>query len=163
MTYSDRKTPEEWCQILGVQISDPDGWRVDGKPWSDPIDESEFHVRYAGSTISLASLLAPNPKQALFDAEVEMRRQNEKWGVQRSNSTEISEWVRQLIPTEQFVKAMVDHKSEQPEGVCWSGILFEEFVEAMRSGSRTEQRTELVQCIAVIAQWVHRMDLEDAA
>lgn len=58
-----KKTPEEWCQIKGVIIVDPDGWRdmplaqknetgnLDGlQNWDTPIDEAEFDRRAALST-----------------------------------------------------------------------------------------------------------------
>jgi hypothetical protein len=40
------KTPEEWCQIEGVQILDADGWRGrGGRDWNDPITRAEFQER----------------------------------------------------------------------------------------------------------------------
>lgn len=45
------KTPDEWCQITGTQIVDPDGWRgASGRPFTDPINEAEFQRRLSVST-----------------------------------------------------------------------------------------------------------------
>lgn len=45
-TQTALKTPEEWCQIEGVQILDADGWRGrDGRDWNDPISLAEFQER----------------------------------------------------------------------------------------------------------------------
>ncbi|WKW85523.1 hypothetical protein SEA_REYNAULD_71 [Rhodococcus phage Reynauld] len=45
------KTPEQWCELLGKKIIDPDGWRgADGRPWTDPVDYAEFQRRANRST-----------------------------------------------------------------------------------------------------------------
>lgn len=46
----DTKTPEEWCELLGVRILDPDGWRQDSKSLTDPITRQEFESRLVTST-----------------------------------------------------------------------------------------------------------------
>jgi hypothetical protein len=48
---SDLRTPDEWSRIQGVLVLDPDGWREDGKPWTEPITEDEFAKRLAISTV----------------------------------------------------------------------------------------------------------------
>lgn len=46
------KTPDEWCEIKGIYIMDPDGWRSEGDPaWDEPISEEEFNWRSSASTI----------------------------------------------------------------------------------------------------------------
>lgn len=47
------KTPEEWDRELypGSMVWDPDGWRKDGRPWTDPITREEFEERRGRSTI----------------------------------------------------------------------------------------------------------------
>lgn len=47
----EKRTPDEWCRILGVTILDPDGWRQDGKSWDEPITRPEFMRRMQVSTI----------------------------------------------------------------------------------------------------------------
>ena len=48
------KTADEWSEIKGIIIRDPDGWRVEGAPaWDVRITEAEFIERAAGSTIQL--------------------------------------------------------------------------------------------------------------
>ena len=48
----ERRTPDEWCTLLGVTIVDPDGWRGPaGRPWTDAITRGEFDRRAATSTI----------------------------------------------------------------------------------------------------------------
>jgi hypothetical protein len=52
-------TPQEWCNLLNVQIIDPDGWRstvfvetmFPPRPMSEPIGLREFIARLAVSTI----------------------------------------------------------------------------------------------------------------
>lgn len=51
-TTEDRKTADEWCQLLGVKIIDSDGWRETGTAWNTPITEAEFHQRAARSTVT---------------------------------------------------------------------------------------------------------------
>lgn len=54
------RTPEEWCQLLGWQILDPDGWRGRrGRPWTDPISQAEFERRAGESTARHAPLGVP--------------------------------------------------------------------------------------------------------
>ncbi|MFS3128673.1 hypothetical protein ACLM5J_09735 [Nocardioides sp. Bht2] len=49
------KTPDEWCQLLGFRVMDPDGWRngasLGPRPWSDPIAKSEFLERLMPCTL----------------------------------------------------------------------------------------------------------------
>ena len=46
------RTPQEWQEIMGVVIMDPDGWRTKDAPaWDEPITQSEFQTRAAISTI----------------------------------------------------------------------------------------------------------------
>ena len=52
------KLPDEWCEILGVVVLDPDGWRfkhrnLEPKDWKEPITESEFTSRRMWSTTML--------------------------------------------------------------------------------------------------------------
>lgn len=51
-TTEDRKTADEWCQLLGVKIIDPDGWREDCAAWGALLTEAEFHQRAARSTVT---------------------------------------------------------------------------------------------------------------
>jgi len=44
------RPPSYWEQHCGIEIRDPDGWRIDGKPFDAPISEEEFHRRAALST-----------------------------------------------------------------------------------------------------------------
>lgn len=49
-------TPAEWCALAAVEVLDPEGWRVDGKSWDDPINADEFKTRFHGSTWRLLPL-----------------------------------------------------------------------------------------------------------
>lgn len=49
---SELLTPAEWCEHTGIRVLDPDGWRIDGRSWDEPIDEAEFKERVWSSTIS---------------------------------------------------------------------------------------------------------------
>lgn len=49
--FAKKLTPEEWCKLKNVEIIDPDGWRVDNKPFSELITEREFNTRIGTSTI----------------------------------------------------------------------------------------------------------------
>ena len=46
-------TPDEWCKQFSVTVHGPDGWRRDGRPWSDPITEAEFWERVAVSSCEM--------------------------------------------------------------------------------------------------------------
>jgi hypothetical protein len=45
------KTPAEWADEFGYEILDPDGWRIDGKSFEEPVDVREFGWRWAISTV----------------------------------------------------------------------------------------------------------------
>lgn len=45
------KTPDEWQEVTGVRVLDPDGWRRDGKSWTEAIPEEEFRQRATWSTL----------------------------------------------------------------------------------------------------------------
>ena len=45
------KTPRQWGKDFDVEVMDPDGWRVDGKDFSDPISFEEYKARLWPSTI----------------------------------------------------------------------------------------------------------------
>jgi hypothetical protein len=49
-------TPYEWELVTGIQVLDPDGWRVDGKSWLEPVSLAEFSRRVMTSTIGGWSL-----------------------------------------------------------------------------------------------------------
>ncbi len=50
---SEKKTPDTWCDQYGLEVRDPDGWRRDHTPWTEPITLPEFWRRYAGSTAKI--------------------------------------------------------------------------------------------------------------
>lgn len=52
----DLRTPQEWCDLLGIEVLDADGWRWDNKPWDEPITEEEFVARSADCTIRFRRL-----------------------------------------------------------------------------------------------------------
>lgn len=46
------RTPDEWQEITGYRIADPDGWRGEHAfPWNVPIDRGDFLLRASISTI----------------------------------------------------------------------------------------------------------------
>lgn len=45
------RTPQEWCDLLGARIADPDGWRDGTRGWDEPIDRAEFDRRLLTCTI----------------------------------------------------------------------------------------------------------------
>lgn len=48
---NEKLKPEQWGERKGITILDPDGWRIDSKPFDEPIEESEYDRRMAVSTI----------------------------------------------------------------------------------------------------------------
>ncbi len=40
--------------IDGVRVVDPDGWRVDGKSWDDPISYREWRRRLGSCTVDVS-------------------------------------------------------------------------------------------------------------
>ena len=45
-------TPNEWCEIFGVEVIDADGWRGE-RDWQTPIGLREFMWRYNESTVRI--------------------------------------------------------------------------------------------------------------
>lgn len=46
------RTPEEWQEITGIRVMDPDGWRGEFDPsWNQPISKAEFIQRASRSTV----------------------------------------------------------------------------------------------------------------
>jgi hypothetical protein len=49
---SERKyTPDKWGRVTGVQVWDPDGWRVDGKSFDEAVTFDEYMRRAVTSTV----------------------------------------------------------------------------------------------------------------
>lgn len=48
---SELLPPDGWAAVFNLTVMDPDGWRVDGKSWEEPITEHEFRTRVMSSTI----------------------------------------------------------------------------------------------------------------
>ena len=51
------RTPVEWEAITHIRIMDPDGWRADGKDYTEPITRAEFIQRAAVSTVGNVNYL----------------------------------------------------------------------------------------------------------
>lgn len=98
------------------------------------------------------------PRQWLIDVCDEMSRQDDKWGAQRDNPIDVTYHDRNRLPTEQHAKALVDNASAAGYQVSWSAILLEEICEAYNATTRADLREELVQCAAVIGQWIEAID-----
>lgn len=49
--FPERKTSQEWCDLLGVFVIDADGWREDPGSWDRRITEADFNARLIRSTI----------------------------------------------------------------------------------------------------------------
>lgn len=45
------RTPDEWCDLLGARVMDPDGWRDGSREWWEPISREEFDSRLRVCTI----------------------------------------------------------------------------------------------------------------
>jgi hypothetical protein len=50
---NNRLLPEQWCDIFGVQVIDPDGWRGTFPSWDTPITRDMFVSRYRTSTVRI--------------------------------------------------------------------------------------------------------------
>ena len=48
---SELRPAAEWCEVYGVEVLDPDGWRHDRTPWDAPITSESFLERAMVSTI----------------------------------------------------------------------------------------------------------------
>lgn len=51
-----RLTPSEWCEIFGVEMIDPDGWRDAGISYDFPLTAREFFMFFNESTARIADL-----------------------------------------------------------------------------------------------------------
>lgn len=47
------RTPDEWCELLGATILDPDGWRDGTRRWDEAITREEFDERYRKCTVDM--------------------------------------------------------------------------------------------------------------
>lgn len=56
--------PDDWCHVLGVIMYDPDGWRRDGKDFSEPVSLREFVTRVFSCSVG-----AEDGSTDLFDCE----------------------------------------------------------------------------------------------
>ena len=45
------KKPEEWEEISGIRVVDPDGWRRDGASFDEPCTQAQFRKRCGESTV----------------------------------------------------------------------------------------------------------------
>jgi hypothetical protein len=68
------RTPDEWCRIHDIQITDPDGWRgIGAKDWSEPLTELDFMERANVSTQSghgspkTTAAMTPGPAADLIE------------------------------------------------------------------------------------------------
>lgn len=97
----------------------------------------------------------------IADVQNEMTRQDDKWGAQRDNPTKPSFNSIARVPDEQSIKEHVNDAATDNHGIVpWSDILLEEIVEAFVSPTREHLRTELIQCAAVIGQWINAIEEE---
>lgn len=49
---AELRTPEEWGELYGVDIMDPDGWRsADAPAWTEPITLADFYERALRCTV----------------------------------------------------------------------------------------------------------------
>lgn len=54
VTEEFKQEPHRWAWHHNMQILDPDGWRVDGKDFHEPITEAEFLERVLICTVMYA-------------------------------------------------------------------------------------------------------------
>lgn len=47
----EKKPADDWCDLLGIEVRDPDGWREDDTPWNTPITREDFMRRCMKSTV----------------------------------------------------------------------------------------------------------------
>ncbi|MFG3715831.1 hypothetical protein [Micromonospora sp. NPDC047730] len=59
-TRPDLRTPDEWSEVTGLVVLDPDGWRADGRPWSAPLTRADFLKRAMRSTLAKAPAVDPD-------------------------------------------------------------------------------------------------------
>jgi hypothetical protein len=48
---SELMAAQEWCDLLGARVMDPDGWRDGTRGWDEPITREEFDHRLIRCTI----------------------------------------------------------------------------------------------------------------
>ena len=88
--------------------------------------------------------------KALFDVQMERRRQDMKWGVQ-NHPDGTSEYYRAYAD-----EAREDCKRLNP--VDWTAILLEETYEALSETDPIKLRAELIQVAAVAVAWAEAID-----
>ena len=92
LTVVDVKSPDEWCEIHGVEIIDPDGWRHDQLAWETLITEQEFHTRVQHCTIRLKPKAEPvnQPAPDGVSQPVDDSQQTSEPDVQQKNCRPLS-------------------------------------------------------------------------
>lgn len=106
----------------------------------------------------------------LEEITAERKRQNDKWGEQNhpdfdpdyaiawsraGKSWNRSSYYFSCIDGEQ--QAHMSHLDEEGR-MNWGDILKEELVEAYEADNTPDRRKELIQCAAVITQWIEAID-----
>lgn len=85
-SLSVTRTPSSWSEFFGTDIRDPDGWRVDGKSFDDPITAMEFACRW----ISSSCIQPPSSElEALIRASILIHQINHRAKVQDHGSSTI--------------------------------------------------------------------------
>jgi hypothetical protein len=65
------RTPDMWCEIYGLAVVDPDGWRGEGAPdWEQPLTLPDFASRFNRSTVAGMT----EQQQRRFAADVKAAR-----------------------------------------------------------------------------------------
>lgn len=53
MSGGELRTAQEWCDLLGARVMDPDGWRDGSRGWDEQITRGEFDRRLLRCTIDM--------------------------------------------------------------------------------------------------------------
>lgn len=102
-------------------------------------------------------------KYILEEIKKERVRQHEKHGEQNIPSwhPDIKDPEKQLqilrLMSEEIIKQRVDTEAKS-NTKNWSSIALEEFIEAVAAPTDYQRRSEIIQCAAVLVQWIECLD-----
>lgn len=100
----------------------------------------------------------PDVTRALAAVATELKRQDDKWGVQdHPDDVEAGHWV----PRGEALEFTARYSLSE-ETVSWAAILAEEVGEALQADDPEALRAELVQVAAVAIQWAAAIDRRES-
>ena len=75
--YDGLRYPEEWEEIEGVWVRDPDGWRNNNIPWDMPISHATWQTLSGVSTIEIMPGRNGRPRYSATENRLRIKAQTD--------------------------------------------------------------------------------------